>query len=197
MKITTKVIIPTVLAFLIILFGIVALVIGSSPQKRVAPRETHPSNITVNQFIKAIAPAAQQEQKKYHIPASIIIAQAGTESNWGRSKLAYKYNNLFGMKANKNDARVRMYTTEHLNGKDVQVKQYFTIYDSWAESIKAHTLLIINGTVDNHNRFKGVQTKSYQKAAYELQKNGYATDPDYANKLIYAIKKYKLNQYDK
>ena len=101
------------------------------------------------------------------------------------------------MKANKNDARVRMYTTEHLNGKDVQVKQYFTIYDSWAESIKAHTLLIINGTVDNHNRFKGVQTKSYQKAAYELQKNGYATDPDYANKLIYAIKKYKLNQYDK
>lgn len=196
MKKTTKVIIPTVLAFLIILFGIVVLIIANSPQKQVAPRETHPSNITVNQFIKAIAPAAQQEQKKYHIPASIIIAQAGTESNWGRSKLAYKYNNLFGMKANKNDARVRMYTTEHLNGKDVQVKQYFTIYDSWSESIKAHTLLIINGTADDHDRFKGVQTKSYQKAAYELQKNGYATDPDYANKLIYAIKKYKLNQYD-
>lgn len=71
----------------------------STSQSAKPQRETHSSKITVNQFIKKIAPIAQKEQKKYHIPASIIIAQAGTESNWGRSKLAYKYNNLFGIKA--------------------------------------------------------------------------------------------------
>lgn len=43
--------------------------------------ESHPTQMTVKQFIKEIAPAAKAEQKKYHIPASIIIAQAGIESD--------------------------------------------------------------------------------------------------------------------
>ena len=161
-------------------------------------REPHAAKITVNQFIKQVAPAAQQEQRKYHIPASITIAQAGTESNWGRSKLAYKYNNLFGIKANSKHNRVRMYTTENINGKNKEVKQYFQVYDSWSDSIKSHTYLIVRGTADNHQRFRGVQkAKNYQQAAYELQKNGYATDPNYASKLIYAIQKFHLNKYDK
>lgn len=194
MKKETKIICGSVLAFLIILFGIVAIIIHQSPQIQ---RETHPPDITVNEFVRQIAPAAQREQKKYHIPASITIAQAGLESNWGRSRLANKYNNLFGIKANSDDEKVQMYTTENIRGKNVQVKQYFTVYNSWADSINAHTLLIVNGIADNHACFHGVQTaKAYQQAAYELQRNGYATDPDYASKLIYAIKKFNLAQYD-
>lgn len=159
--------------------------------------ESHPTQITVKQFIKEITPAAKAEQKHYHIPASIIIAQAGIESDWGRAKLAYKYNNLFGMKASGKQKRVRLYTKETINGKTKTVKQSFAVYQSWQASINAHAKLILNGTVDNHDRFKGVtKAKDYQTAAYELQKNGYATDPDYAAKLIYAIKKFKLNQYD-
>ena len=105
------------------------------------------------------------------------------ESDWGRSKQAAKYNNLFGIKA---------------NGKTVKVKQYFQTYNSWAASINAHTQLIVNGTSDNHARFRAVQTaKTYRQAALALQTGGYATDPDYASKLIYAIKKFKLAQYDK
>lgn len=190
-----RAIVISVLAFLIVLFGMVALVIHESPQVK-ATRETHPKDITVTQFIKTIAPAAQQEQRRYHIPASITIAQAGTESNWGRSKLAYKYNNLFGIKATKDDPKVRMYTTEYINGKKKYVKQDFASYYRWADSIDAHTKLIVNGTADNHHRFRGVQTNDYQTAANELQKNGYATDPNYANELIYAIKKFNLTQYD-
>lgn len=194
MKKETKIISVSVLAFLIILFGIVAIVIHQSPQ---VERETHPADITVNEFISQVALAAQQEQKKYHIPASITIAQAGIESNWGRSKLANKYNNLFGIKANHDDQKVQMYTTEHVRGRDIQVKQNFTVYNSWADSIKAHTLLIINGTADNHARFRSVQTGTdYRRSAIELQRNGYATDPDYASKLIYAIHKFNLAQYD-
>lgn len=195
MKKEARVITASVLVFLIILFGIVAVVIQQSPQVKMT-RETHSANITTSQFIKKIAPAAQQEQKRYNIPASIIIAQAGTESNWGRSRLAYKYNNLFGIKATKGDAKVRMYTTEYVHGHKRYVKQYFTVYDNWAESIAAHTQLIVHGTADDHNRFKGVQTKNYRIAANELQRNGYATDPNYASELIYAIQKFNLAKYD-
>lgn len=169
----------------------------STNQSTKPQRETHSSKITVNQFIKKIAPIAQKEQKKYHIPASIIIAQAGTESNWGRSKLAYKYNNLFGIKATSKKNRVRMYTKENINGKTVEVKQYFTVYNSWEASLKAHAELLAHGTEAKPNVFKDVlKTKNYQEAAWALQKDGYATDPNYANELIYAIKKFKLYKYD-
>lgn len=186
---------------LLVVAVVIAAVFGlSQPRHHTTnvQRQTHPKDITVNRFIKQVAPAAQRGQKKYHILASITIAQAGTESNWGRSKLAYKYNNLFGIKANSKHQRVRMYTTENVNGKNKQVKQYFQVYPSWAASIRAHTLLIVNGTADDHQRFRSVQrASSYQQAAVELQKHGYATDPNYANELIYAIKKFHLNKYDR
>lgn len=197
MKKRLSIIIASVLGIVLV----VTMALGAfefNDQPALHHRETHSAKITVNQFIKQVAPAAQQEQRKYHIPASITIAQAGTESNWGRSKLAYKYNNLFGIKANSKHNRVRMYTTENINGKNKEVKQYFQVYDSWSDSIKSHTYLIVRGTADNHQRFRGVQkAKNYQQAAYELQKNGYATDPNYASKLIYAIQKFHLNKYDK
>lgn len=182
-----------IIAFLI--FGIVMVMTHRSQPE--VKRQTHSTDISTTEFISQVAPEAQREQKRYHIPASIIIAQAGTESNWGRSKLAAKYNNLFGIKAAKGQKRVKMVTTEYLNGKKVHLKQYFRVYNNWDESIRQHTKLIINGTTDNPNRYQNVRTKSYKKAAQNLQKDGYATDPQYANKLIYAIKKFNLHQYDK
>ena len=166
--------------------------------KRTNQVERHSPNITTAAFIKKIAPAAQREQRRYHIPASITIAQAGLESNWGRSRLAAKYNNLFGIKATSKTDRVKMTTTENVKGKTIEVKQYFQTYRSWADSINAHTQLIVNGTADNHARFRNVQTASnYRQAAVALQKGGYATDPNYANKLIYAIQKFHLDKYDR
>lgn len=179
--------------------GVVLLIIfGIGLHSHQQPhRAQHSKNITVSQFIKQIAPAARRDQKKYHIPASITIAQAGLESDWGRSRLAYKYNNLFGIKASSKTNRVKMTTTEHIHGKDHHIKQYFQVYDSWSASINAHTKLIVQGTADNENRFQAVRkAKNYRQAALALQKNGYATDPNYASKLIYAIKKFHLNKYD-
>ncbi len=186
----------TIIAGLIVsLLVVIGVGIGAAYYHQTTLTETHSPKITTKQFIKEIAPAAQQVEKKYGIPASIIIAQAGTESDWGRAKLAYKYNNLFGIKASTKN-RVKMYTKETLNGKTVTIKQYFQVYPSWKASIQAHTRLILNGTTDNPNRYKGVITKSYTKAAWALQNNGYATDPNYANELIYAIQRFHLAQYD-
>lgn len=197
MKKTTKAIIGSVLVTLLVIFGICAATIHQSPLSGKL-RETHSADISTSAFIKQVAPAAQREQRRYKIPASITIAQAGLESEWGRSKLGYKYNNLFGMKATKGDERVRMYTIENINGKKRYIPAYFAVYESWADSIAAHTSLIVNGTRDDHARFQSVRTGTdYETAARELQRHGYATDPDYANKLIYAIKKFNLNRYDK
>ena len=78
-----------------------------------------------------------------------------------------------------------------------EIKQYFAVYDSWEASLKAHAELLAHGTEAKPNVFKDVlKTKNYQEAAWALQKDGYATDPNYANELIYAIKKFKLYKYD-
>ncbi|MEK1439340.1 glycoside hydrolase family 73 protein [Limosilactobacillus fermentum] len=189
-------VIVIVAGIIVSLLVVLGVGIGAAYYQQTSLSQTHSAKITTKEFIKEIAPAAQAVEKKYGIPASIIIAQAGTESDWGRAKLAYKYNNLFGIKASGKTNRVNMYTKETLNGKTVTIKQYFQVYSSWKASIDAHTKLILNGTTDNHHRYRGVITKSYTKAAWALQNNGYATDPNYANELIYAIKKFKLDQYD-
>ena len=68
----------------------------------------------------------------------------------------------------------------------------------WSDSIKDHTKLMLNGTDTNKENYQAVvQATSYQQAARELQKAGYATDPNYAQKLISVIQTYKLYNYDK
>lgn len=191
----TWAIVVGLLAGLFVLTGVIGGLLYQ--QTRPLQQATHPKNITVNQFIRQVAPAAQAEQRKAGIPASITIVQAGTESNWGRSTLANKYNNLFGIKARTRDHRVRLATKETLNGKTITVKQYFRVYPSWAASIDAHTKLILRGTSDNPHRYDGVRTKSPSQAAWALQNNGYATDPNYANELLFAIRKFDLTKYDR
>ena len=57
------------------------------------------NELTHEQFIARLAPEAQSLQAQYGVKASISIAQAALESDWGRSELAAKYNNFFGVKA--------------------------------------------------------------------------------------------------
>ena len=60
-----------------------------------------------------------------------------------------------------------------------------------------HTLLFVNGVDWDPYLYQGVLLASdYKTAALALQTAGYATDPDYANKIINVIESYNLNQYD-
>lgn len=137
-------VIVIVAGIIVSLLVVLGVGIGAAYYQQTSLSQTHSAKITTKEFIKEIALAAQAVEKKYGIPASIIIAQAGTESDWGRAKLAYKYNNLFGIKASGKTNRVKMYTKETLNGKTVTIKQYFQVYSSWKASIDAHTKLIVN-----------------------------------------------------
>lgn len=155
------------------------------------------NELTKQQFIQRIAPEAQDIQTQTGIRASISIAQAGLESDWGRSTLAYKYNNFFGVKASDGMQSVSLETSEYIDNKWVQVKAPFRVYESWQASMEDHADLLLKGTTDNPTRYaRVVSGTNVQESAQALVDGGYATDPDYAVKLINIIKSYNLTQYD-
>lgn len=151
-------------------------------------------DVKKEEFVEKIAPIAQDEQRKCHIFASITIAQAALESNWGQSELATQYYNLFGVKS---DTGGLMTTKEYVNGQWIVVRARFAIYQSWRESIEQHTALFVDGTSWDSSHYQAVlSADNYVEAAQALQQRGYATDPNYAQKLISLIKTYNLDKYD-
>lgn len=186
--------IATILIVLIVLLGgyIGHHIYERHVQQQIIEQQQHSKQL----FIQAIAPEAQAMQNQYHIKASITMAQAILESNWGTSRLASRYHNLFGIKGTGTNSKM-MTTKEYTNGKWVVIKSRFKVYPSWSASIKDHTQLMLNGTqYKSKNYQKVIDAQNYQEAAKALQDANYATDPDYASKLISVIKTYHLDKYD-
>ncbi|EJL44035.1 muramidase (flagellum-specific) [Brevibacillus sp. CF112] len=152
--------------------------------------------MTQQEFIAKIAPAAVVDMKKTRVPASLTIAQAILESNWGKSGLTQRANNLFGIKGTGPAGSVSMPTTEYVKGKPIKVNANFRKYNSWAESIADHSALILKGTKDKPTRYHGVLGADYKTACHAIWKGGYATDPAYPQKLIGLIERYGLAKYD-
>jgi len=143
-------------------------------------------------FFNKIIPLAIEDYRKTGVLPSLTIAQACLESNFGRSGLATRANNLFGIKGEWNGRYVEMETTEYVRGKPIRVIARFRAYPSWSESIADHSMLFTRLT-----RYRGVlKAKNYREACRAVAKAGYATDPNYAEKLIALIEKYKLYEID-
>ncbi|HHD7667386.1 TPA: glycoside hydrolase family 73 protein [Enterococcus faecium] len=150
------------------------------------------------QFIERLVPHAQELQDGYGVLPSIILGQAILESNWGKSTLASKYNNLFGIKAYGYQKKVSLETKEFVNEEWITIQGDFKVYDSWEQSMDDHTQLFVQGVDWNPALYEKVITATnYQEAAQALQEAGYATDPGYAQKIIQVIETYQLNQYDR
>ncbi|MBJ0927846.1 glycoside hydrolase family 73 protein [Enterococcus faecium] len=150
------------------------------------------------QFIERLVPHAQELQDGYGVLPSIILGQAILESNWGKSTLASKYNNLFGIKAYGDQKKVSLETKEFVNEEWITIQGDFKVYDSWEQSMDDHTQLFVQGVDWNPALYEKVITATnYQEAAQALQDAGYATDPGYAQKIIQVIGTYQLNQYDR
>ena len=149
--------------------------------------------MTNNEFITIIGNMAREDMKKTKILASLTIAQAILESNWGRSSLAVApNNNLFGMKGSYNGQSCVFPTSECYDGKWVQINANFRKYPSWAESIADHSNLFL--TMKRYENLRGCT--DYKLACKYVREDGYATDPAYTNKLINLIETYSLNSFD-
>ncbi|WP_171653795.1 glycoside hydrolase family 73 protein [Paenibacillus foliorum] len=143
-----------------------------------------------NDFIAILAPMAVTEQKRTGVLASITIAQGALESGWGA---AAPGNNLFGIKGTGQE----FLTQEYVNGAFVQVMDGFRVYSNWEGSIIDHSnFLIENSRYTKAGFFDCCKELDYVGAAQALQAAGYATDPNYAMKLISIIEGNGLDQYD-
>ncbi|MGX7395303.1 glycoside hydrolase family 73 protein [Carnobacterium mobile] len=183
--------------FLIVFIFFGALVLLTST---IAPTITEPfSDETSNkqEFIERTADYAQILEEKYAILPSVSIAQAILESDWGRSELSLKNNNFFGIKGSDPEQTVVMNTKEFVDGQWIEVEAPFRKYTSWQESMDDHAKLFVEGTTWNPDQYAAVlAAKDYKEAAHALEASGYATDPDYPEKLISLIEEFNLNQYD-
>lgn len=142
-------------------------------------------------FIALIAPYAVNGQIRTGILASITIAQAALESGWGRSAPG---NNLFGIKGTGQD----LITREHINGHIIAIVDGFRVYDSWEGSILDHSeFLVANARYRAAGFFDQSAQLDYIGAAQALQAAGYATDPNYAGKLIAIIEANGLARFDR
>lgn len=160
------------------------------PEKIPERKEEEPE-LKPQEFIALVKPGAVESYRQYRILPSITIAQAALESAWGRSHIQY---NLFGIKWTEGCgfAKVARETTEYVNGIAKKVVAYFRGYKNFTESILDHAKLL------NTARYEKVrQANNYNEAAQALQICGYATDPNYADKLISIINSYKLYEIDR
>jgi hypothetical protein len=153
-------------------------------------------NLTQQQFFAKIAEPAREIYKSYNLFPSIQIAQAILESNWGKSGLTIRANNLFGIKTTSNwkgDTCI-MSTNEEVNGVLVVENASFRVYSSWHDSIIDHA----NFLKENPRyTIAGVfSSKTPEEQAIFLQSAGYATDHEYSDKLINIIYEYNLKKFD-
>ncbi|EKZ4807660.1 glucosaminidase domain-containing protein [Listeria monocytogenes] len=183
---------------LVILVGVIASVVRQQYLIMTAPEPDPAFHSKEQNFLNELSPRAQEIQEKHGILTSITLAQAILESDWGQSDLAQKGNNLFGVKGKSPQPMVTMTTKEFVDGKWIEINANFRKYKDWNESLDSHAELFLNGTSWNKDKYNGViAADDYKKAAQELQSAGYATDPDYAEKLINIIEKYDLALYDR
>ncbi len=165
----------------------------SSAQATQAQHQTFGSD---SDFIAAVGAAAQSSMKNTGVPASVTVAQAILESDWGRSRLTRQGNNLFGIKALNGpgpDGVVTMATWEHVSSGDVLVQAPFKAYYTLEQSIDDHGKFFTS----NHRYAAALAVgKDARAFAQAIQDAGYATDPNYASKLIGLMDKYNLYRFD-
>jgi len=177
--------------------GQTTLVPGSTLSMDVALRKAAPADNPRaaspkgrEDFVQHHRAAAERVARSSGIPASFMLGQAGHETGWGKGEIRHKDGsnsfNLFGIKAGKGwtGKVAEVTTTEYINGAPRKVVAKFRAYDSFEESFRDYARLI-----NDNPRYEKAREKTHSAVAYatELQKAGYATDPQYAAKLSRAI----------
>lgn len=145
----------------------------------------------VREFENKLSAHAAQASLETGIPAKFMLGQAALESGWGKHEIkatdGSASHNVFGIKANAGwkGRTVDAVTIEYSNGVAYRKVEKFKAYDSYSDAFKDYANLLTKNP-----RYQDViaNAKDASSFAYGLQKAGYATDPQYANKLSKIIK---------
>ena len=168
----------------LLIFSLFSLFITESPQE-----------VAANQYVEKYKDLAVIEMHRSGIPASITLAQALHESGVGGSDLAVHANNHFGIKC-KSYWRGQTYNhrDDDYDAKGNLIKSCFRSYETVIDSYVDHSNFLTQSA--HYSDLFGYDKTDYKRWAFGLKNCGYATDPQYAFKLIDKIEKYQLHQYD-
>ena len=139
-------------------------------------------------YIKKYRELAVEEMKKYHIPASITLAQGLLESGAGQSTLARKSNNHFGIKCGSD------WSGKTVSHDDDALGECFRAYKHPKYSYEDHSKFLAGRP--RYASLFNLNITDYKGWARGLKKAGYATNPRYADQLIGIIELYELYKYD-
>ena len=165
-------------------------------------------NLSEADVIAKVGALFAADQRKGGILASVSLAQFILESGYGKSELAQNANNVFGMKKSLSGNTwggsawdgVSLYgkrTQEYVDEKYVTVTADFRKYPCVEDSITDHSAYLLgamNGKVKRYEGLKGCT--DYRKAVQIIKDGGYATSPDYVEKLCSIIERWELTKWD-
>ena len=146
-------------------------------------------------FIQKVAEKVSKYAPLYGISVhSPIIAQAIIESGWGKSGLASKYHNYFGLKCGSSwkGKSVNMATKEEYKvGTLTNIRDNFRVYDSMEAGVKGYFDFI---NTSRYANLKGV--KSPEEYVKRIKADGYATSSKYVDNIMRVIRDNKLTRFD-
>jgi len=149
--------------------------------------QAHQSISSTTDFVTRLRPLAQRAAKKLGIDPKALLAQAALESGWGKAVIKHKDGsssyNLFNIKADKSwqGRQTRITTLEFEQGITKKVNAGFRAYNSYEESFNDYVDFIQNNPRYADALKNTAHTEHYM---HKLQQAGYASDPNYANKVI-------------
>lgn len=183
--------------------------LGGNTQQPEGLQATALTGLSDSGVIAKVGPLFTANQKASGILASVSLAQFILESGYGKSELAQKANNCFGMKKSLSG---NTWSGSTWDGKSVYTKQtkeqnadgsYVTItadfrkYPCVEDSIADHSAYLLGAKNGSKNRYDGLKgCTDYRQAAQIIKDGGYATSLTYVDKLCDIIKKWNLTQYD-
>ena len=158
----------------------------AAPEKKTWTAKQKRQLAYVDQF-KLVALA---EMEVHGIPASITLAQGLLESGTGRSTLARKNHNHFGIKCFSKKCR-KGHCSNH---SDDHHKDFFRVFENPEESYREHSKVLAKA---RYKKLFQLKKTDYKGWAHGLRKAGYATDPRYGDKLVRMIEDLELWRYDR
>lgn len=145
-------------------------------------------NSAYQAYIDQYKELAIEQMLRYNIPASVTLAQGLLESSAGRSDLTRTGNNHFGIKCHG-------WTGKRTFHDDDEAGECFRAYDNAKQSYEDHSRFL--ATQSRYARLFALQRTDYKGWSRGLKQCGYATNPQYASKLIQIIELYGLNKFDR
>jgi flagellar protein FlgJ len=157
-----------------------------------------PAPNTHGKFISWAAKRARASRSRYKVPVSVTVAQAINESGWGRSSLTTQGNAYFGIKCFGTPGPLatgcRPYNTRECDDDDCfDTTATFRVYRTGARSFVDHGRFL---RVNPRYRKAFSYTGQPNRFAREIHRAGYATDPNYSDKLIRLMREYNLYRFD-